>query len=81
MYCLERAAQLAWAQPHHLLYITQELSSDAMIMVQDFKQLWDMPNTYAPQARPGAGLDSARRSSGDAGKVKQVRMQISTARC
>ena len=27
---------------------------------------------YAPQARPGA-LDSARRSSGDAGKLKQVR--------
>ena len=27
---------------------------------------------YAPQARPGA-LDSARRSSGDASKLKQVR--------
>lgn len=41
--------------------------------LQDFKQLWEMPNMYAPQARPGGGLDSARRSSGDTGKLKQVR--------
>ena len=42
--------------------------------MQDFRQLWDMPNMYAPQARPGAGLDSTRRSSGEAAKLKQVRV-------
>ena len=42
--------------------------------MQEFRQLWEMPNMYAPQARPGPGLDSTRRSSGETGKLKQVRM-------
>ncbi len=42
--------------------------------MQEFRQLWEMPNMYAPQARPGAGLDSTRRSSGETGKLKQVRV-------
>jgi hypothetical protein len=44
--------------------------------LQDFKQLWEMPNMYTPQARPGGGLDNARRSNGDTAKLKQVRSHV-----
>lgn len=43
--------------------------------VQEFKQLFDMPNPYSPQAQPKAGgQDAARKgaSAQDASRQKQV---------
>ncbi len=50
------------------------------LLVQEFKQLYDMPNPYSE--KPGAGgLDSARKSNGDASKPKQVGSAPFTAPC
>ncbi len=40
--------------------------------VQDFKQLYDLPNPYAPSAQPRAGGADGARKGADGSRLKQV---------
>ena len=43
------------------------------VLLQDFEQLWDMPNPYAPSAQPRAGgSDGARKGGQDVSRLKQA---------